>query len=49
MLKMLLLFVVGIQERRRRWGSSSVSRTPTSTHTAISSDVLEVIQFVIDY
>ena len=32
---------LGSQERRRKWGSS-VSRTPTSTLPAISSDVLEV-------
>lgn len=36
-----VIFVVGVVERRRRWGSSSATRT-TSTHTAISSDTLQV-------
>ncbi len=44
---MMCLLYLGVQERRRKWGSS-VSRTPTSAHTAISSDILEVLIIVIE-
>ena len=41
----IILNLLGLQERRRRWGSST-SQTPTATQPPISSEMLEVLKLI---